>query len=186
MEKSQLKQILKEVKQENYQVPSGIEVFSFAKELLKHIGSTDSELRDFLVYPVLSHWILKGVFSTEEKLEITCTLLGEDYLLYGLGEEDENSVFNRAFSVLQLAVLVYLHRKGPFLPLNLLTEIKDQLFCLLDEETDLRGYCAGKRLGALSCKNTQDIHVPTALTCLMNWCYAKSLGNRSLRMSCLW
>ena len=144
MEEQKLKELLLESRQNDYEIPPGLEVLSFSKELLLHIGSTDSELRDSLIYPVLSRWILKGVFSAEEKLEITRTLLGKDYLLHGLGKEEDDSVFKRAFSVLQLAVLVYLHRKEPFLPLDLLTEIKDQMFCLLEEEVDLRGYVSGK------------------------------------------
>jgi hypothetical protein len=140
MNNDELKAILQDIKKNDYAVPEGSNAFELGLVLVDRIGILDSEIRDDLIYTILHHWIFRDVFTDDQKIEITKILLQPDHLLYGLGEKDTDSVFTRAFSVLQFAVLVYKHREKSYLPEEIVQEMYQQLARLIKEEQDVRGY----------------------------------------------
>ncbi|HSB02135.1 MAG TPA: DUF2785 domain-containing protein, partial [Anaerolineales bacterium] len=70
--------------------------------------------------------------------------LDQQHLLYGLGEQNTDSVFTRAFSVLLLPLLLIAHRAHPFLSVLEINRIKETLLYYLKNEKDRRGFVAEK------------------------------------------
>jgi Protein of unknown function (DUF2785) len=65
-------------------------------------------------------------------------------LFYKLGEENTDSVFTRAFSVLLIPPVLGLHRKQPFPKPDTLHDTLEKVANYLRSEKDLRGYVRGK------------------------------------------
>lgn len=147
MHKAELKQILTEVKQNQFQPVENISPSELLPELLTNIGDLDYELRDALIFEVLGEWIYKGIYTEEETLSITQTLLQKEFLLKDLGLPEGDALFTRAFCVLQIFVILYKERERSFLPQETLDEITSQLMTLLRNEKDFRGYVPDKGWG---------------------------------------
>jgi len=113
-------------------------------DMLTHIGSTDPELRDDLIYGTICRWTKQRSISPEAMRRLFVSAMDEDHLFFGIGEKGRDSVFTRSFSALILPVAVYMHKQTPFLQKNELQAIKTKLIQYLDLEEDLRGYVEGK------------------------------------------
>jgi len=143
----ELKQLLIEVKDNDYNVPSGVDVDSVIADMLKFIGHTDAELRDNLIYMTFVYWIEeKGLVSVEKMKEILDICLSDSHLFYGIGEKGTDSVFTRSFSALVIALAFCLHDESPFLTIDDVQTIKETVFRYINEEKDYRGYVDGKGL----------------------------------------
>ncbi|MGD8192161.1 DUF2785 domain-containing protein [Brevibacillus ginsengisoli] len=137
-----LKEQLISIQQNNYQAPPHI--FEWVIQMVAQIGSLDDELRDDLIYSILSQWIQDGVLTDEELSRLVSIILDDQHLFYQIGENGTDSVFTRSFSVLQIPVLLIRHRNQPFLTKEQVHEIKTKVFNYLQAEKDLRGYVEGK------------------------------------------
>ncbi|HMB22518.1 MAG: DUF2785 domain-containing protein, partial [Chloroflexota bacterium] len=71
-------------------------------------------------------------------------ILDEGHLLYKVGEQDTDSVFTRAFSVLLLPLLLITQRTHPFLSASEIYQVKEKLLYYLRNERDRRGFVAAK------------------------------------------
>ncbi len=143
MEKEALKELLREIKSNNYEVPEGVRPFELALEMMNCLGDTDGELRDILAYSVLQSWMIDDVLSINETHELLNISLDEKHLLYGLEGADE-TVFMRAFSALIVAVAVYKHRSNKYLSKKEISSILDKVIKFYDEDKDIRGYIEGQ------------------------------------------
>ncbi len=118
------------------------------KELLPHfyknLGSTDPELRDDLIFSVMANWIYRGVFSHEEIFKIAETLAQDEYILNGIGSENDDSVFIRSASALQLWAIIVTQKEKNFLSFNSIGVIFEKTIKLLLEEVDYRAYVPAK------------------------------------------
>ncbi len=113
--------------------------------MLQHIGSTDAELRDALIYGSMATWLLeRKFFSAEIKTHILTTVLDSNHLFHGIGEQNTDTVFTRSFSVLQLPLLIIAHRETAYLDRATLHDITDKVLAYLKDERDLRGFVPGK------------------------------------------
>ncbi|MBU5439642.1 DUF2785 domain-containing protein [Tissierella sp. MSJ-40] len=139
MDKSYLIQKLRTIKKEEYKLGKGENALELALIMLRYIGDTDSELRDDLIYSVMSNWIVNDVFSVDELYKILGISLDDGHLFYNIGNIDD-SVFTRSFSMLIVAAILYAHRKNNFLTKEDLGIVKDKLICYMRKEKDLRGY----------------------------------------------
>lgn len=137
-----LKERLLEVKENDYQAPD--HAFELVLEMLEQIGSTDAELRDDLIYSTLANWILNGVLTPEELVRIVPIILDDRHLFYQIGENGEDSVFTRSFSVLIVPLLLIAHRNHPFLTEEQVSTIKEAVFHYVLAEKDLRGFVGDK------------------------------------------
>ena len=106
MEKEALKKILKNIKDNDYAVPYGINQYDLSIEMMDNIGDIDSELRDDLILCILSKWIIDGVLPTSVVYELLMIALDEHHLLNGLGEISD-TVFSRTFSAEIVAAIIY-------------------------------------------------------------------------------
>jgi hypothetical protein len=142
-----LKTQLQKVRESKFQPLPEIDPFTLAQEMLAHIGSTDPELRDRLIYTTFVYWIEPdyiALFTPEQLRAILNRLLDADHLFHGIGEKDTDSVFTRSFSALTIAPILIYHRERPFLSPDELQNVKTQLIRYVAEERDFRGYVEGK------------------------------------------
>lgn len=139
-----LKEKLSQIKGNNYLVPSDISAFDFALIMMKSIGSPDPELRDLLINRVISNWIMNNVFTNEQLIELLNINMDNNHLFYKIGEQDGDSVFMRAFCVLNIATIIYTHRKNKFLSDTIIRSVKENLIQYYLKERDLRGHVDNK------------------------------------------
>lgn len=113
-------------------------------DMLNHIGSTDPELRDDLIYSTICRWTKQRHISPAAMRRLLVSAMDEDHLFFRIGEKGTDSVFTRSFSALILPVAVYMHKQTPFLQKDELQAMNTKLIQYLDLEADLRGYVEGK------------------------------------------
>lgn len=138
------KEELKTIKKNNFTIANTRTYFGLTKEMLQSIGSPDPELRDKLIYSILSNWIMKEVFTHQELREILRLTLDDKHLFYLIGENEGDSVFTRSFSVLLIPPILFIHRKHNILSKTELQDIFNKVLQYAREEKDLRGYIEGK------------------------------------------
>ncbi|MHB8806276.1 MAG: DUF2785 domain-containing protein [Anaerolineaceae bacterium] len=144
MMESDLKKTLQNLRTQPFH-SSNEEVLMLMPTMLEHIGSTDAELRDELIYSAFVNWIYdQRLFSAESMRAIVHIVLDEQHMFYRMGEKEGDGVFTRAFSVLLLPLLLGVHRDNPYLSLQELGEIKKELIRFLQQEQDKRGFVQDK------------------------------------------
>jgi hypothetical protein len=137
---NELKHQLRPIVDNDYAVPDEGSAFDLALAMLPHVGSTDPDLRDDLIYMTLAYWIERGILTGEQKRELLSIARNTQHLFYKLGEQGTDSIFTRSFSVLLIAALFYGHRHVPYLTQAELIETRDDVVRYLAAEQDLRGY----------------------------------------------
>ncbi len=140
MNENKFKELLRSVVENQFEIPSSITPRECLPLFYKHIGSKDAELRDELIFSVLANWIYKGVYTREQIYKIADTLTQDEFILNGVGQEKDDSVFVRSATALQLWALIVTHKKRSFLPFNTIALIYEKSLRLLREELDFRAY----------------------------------------------
>lgn len=141
----QLKERLLALEKNDFHLPQGEDGAALIPAMLEYIGSTDSVLRDDLIYSTFATWIsADGWLSQNQLRSIAQTALDERHLFYGIGEKESDSVFTRTFSVLLLPLVLERHRRESFLTLAEVVQIKKNLLRYLRAEQDRRGFVPGK------------------------------------------
>ncbi|MCA0350590.1 MAG: DUF2785 domain-containing protein [Chloroflexi bacterium] len=136
-----LKDQLQTIADNNFSISNEVKPFDLALMMLDHIGSTDSYLRDNLIYTSFATWILDHhLFSHDELNQLLSIVLDEKHLFYRIGETNTHSVFTRSFSVLLLPLLLIENRTSAFLSEAAIQSIKSKLLQYIHDEQDLRGY----------------------------------------------
>ncbi|WP_234447794.1 DUF2785 domain-containing protein [Viridibacillus soli] len=116
----------------------------FVFSMMEHIGSTDSELRDELVYQAFWRLIHDRHLSNELMNDMLKTALSDVYLFYEIGEKGVDSVFKRSFTTLLIALILNQDLQHSFLTDEMIEKVKDKLVAYLDLEEDIRGYVTDK------------------------------------------
>ncbi len=139
------KQFLQTIAENNYEIPTDIDSYDFARALLVNLGSPDGELRDELSYMILASGIIdKGMLTPGHIAEFLTTVLDANHLFYRIGEVSTDSVFMRSFSNLIVAAILYTEARNPVLSEQVVQSVKSALLRYADEEKDWRGYVEGK------------------------------------------
>ena len=138
-----LKERLSCIAQNDYHVLDETEVWPLALQMMHSMGSTDPELRDTLICSTLSEWA-KSYFNAQQLGILLNTVLDDEHLFHGLGEQETDSVFMRSFSSLAIAFFVLQHRTRPFLTAQGVDEAHRKMLSYLSQERDLRGYVMDK------------------------------------------
>jgi len=112
-------------------------------EMLKSLGSTDSYLRDGLIYPTMARIIAGNMLDADELNCIMDTCLDQRHLFFKLGEVGD-SVFMRAFSSLVVAELLRVDAQKSFLAPQALVGVEEAILRYMAAEEDIRGYVKGK------------------------------------------
>lgn len=141
----ELKKVLYQVRENEYNVPKGVDLESLIDDMLKFLGDTDSELRDELICSTFYTWAHSDIFTTSLMHKILNTCISEQYLFLGIGETNTDTVFTRAFSSLYIGLALCMHdEKEPYLTNEEVHNIKQALFSYVKQEKDFRGYVKGK------------------------------------------
>ncbi|MFK3985897.1 DUF2785 domain-containing protein [Exiguobacterium mexicanum] len=114
------------------------------QSMLHHIGSTDAELRDQLIYTLFYRFIIEDEQLTNEQLTDLFNTTLKYHLFHGIGETASDTIFTRAFSTLLIALILYRDRQRGFLLEADLEMLKAKLLAYLDCEIDTRGYVPTK------------------------------------------
>lgn len=145
MNQQELKARLQTIRQNQFSVPVEVDAFELAKVMFSHIGTTDAELRDRLIYGTLIRWIeLNPVFTADQLREILSICLSDEHLFYAIDQPENDGVFKRSFSALIIPLILIAHRDNNFLTLADLQQIQSRLSAYLRQERDLRGYVPDK------------------------------------------
>lgn len=112
--------------------------------MMKNIGSSDSGLRDTLIYGTFSNLILENKLSVSALEELLEECLSNKFLYNGIGESDTDSVFTRAFTTLLIALILFQDNKNDFLSVRKINEVKDSLIKYIRQEKDVRGFVPHK------------------------------------------
>jgi hypothetical protein len=144
MNEKELKLILTQFKENNFQRLETIDVGTLTNAILHHIGSTDPVLRDHLIYPSLTNLIINNHYPRPELNRIMKVCLDETHLFYKINEADEDAVFTRAFSSLIIAVLLHVNRQSSFLTDDEIDDIAVKLMEYVNKEVDVRGFVEEK------------------------------------------
>lgn len=141
MEKQVLKTLLRNIIDNKYAVPEGVNPYKLSLEMMDYIGDIDGELRNDLICFVLLEWIMSDVLTPEEAHDIFLIALDEKHIFKGLGEIGD-TVFDRSFSVEVAACIIYKHRKH-LSDSDILKAFK-KVLKFYNEDRDVRGFVEGK------------------------------------------
>jgi hypothetical protein len=139
-----LKEKLEEIKRNDYAVPDDICAYELAQCMMNKIGSIDPQLRDMLINRVICRWIDRKILTDEQIIELLNMSMSEDHLFYKIGLIEDDSVFKRSFCVLNVAQIIYTHRKNNFLSFSEIGDTKKKVIKYMLNERDLRGYVEDK------------------------------------------
>ncbi|WP_047984668.1 DUF2785 domain-containing protein [Ornithinibacillus californiensis] len=144
MNVNELKATLKEFKEKNYQHPGIVNIQTLTNAMLEHVGNTDPELRDNLIYPSLTNLIINDIYPRPELNRILKVCLDDNHLFYKMGQDDEDAVFTRSFSSLIIAVLLFVNVQKSFITDEELDNVATKLVDYVKKEVDVRGFVEGK------------------------------------------
>lgn len=119
-------------------VPPGHTAAELTPELLGYLGSPDAWLRDELAYPVLASWVSHGMYGAGDLRALLDQLAAN--LRVGLGEQGDDRVFLRTFSILVANEILERDNLHPFLAEEEVRGWLDRALAYLTDERDLRGY----------------------------------------------
>ncbi|GAB6988681.1 DUF2785 domain-containing protein [Paenibacillus pini] len=135
-----LKELLQEISNHDYQVPIGVSPVQVVHEMLLHIGSIDSELRDNLIYSTFYKWISNEILTIEQVRSVLEICLDDEHLFLGIGDTDSDTVFTRTFSVLIVPIVLSFNESVDFLSEDDIRTIFHKICLYYELEKDLRGY----------------------------------------------
>lgn len=145
LEESELKERLLELEINEFHHPDRDDLRELIPAMLAYIGTTDSYLRDDLIYTAFTEWISEDNLLDKEQLRnVLSVILHDKHMFYRIGEQDTDSVFTRSFSVLILPQLLSAHNSRQLFESEEINRVKEQLLFFLANERDRRGYVDGK------------------------------------------
>lgn len=128
-----LKQDLKRIEQELFQLREREFVQDFVSQMLHNIGDPEPELRDNLIYTTFYKWIIESNKFTDEDLRnLLSILIDKQHLLYHLGNSGDLTVLTRSFSVLPVALILHRHLKQPFLTISDYQSVKNACCAIIE------------------------------------------------------
>lgn len=141
LSETELKEKLQALAQNEFRPSEKVNLSELIPAMLNYIGSTDSYLRDELIYSAFGTWILRyNALSPEHLRNLLPIILDEQHILYKIGEQDTDSVFTRSFSILVLPLLLITHRSHHLFTASEINQVKKQLLYYLENEKDRRGF----------------------------------------------
>jgi hypothetical protein len=113
-------------------------------QMATHIGDTDPELRDKLIYSKFYFLIEGDYLDHQQMISLLETCLDENHLFYKIGLKNDDSLFTRAFSSLVIALILANDRNDSFLEKTLVNRAIECSIIYLQKEEDTRGYVEEK------------------------------------------
>lgn len=146
MNERTLKEQLLQIKEQEWALPSEINPYEFALEMMNHIGSTDPELRDHLILECLWVVIERGDLTEAQLKELLNLCLSDQHLFHELGIKENDGVFNRAFTVLIIGGILEFHLEHgeTLLSQDQIINVFQKLVNYIKNEKDRREYVETK------------------------------------------
>jgi len=104
-----LKSKLIEWKENDWNIPEVINGYELSLELMEALKSTDPILRDDLALTFLWKMIMEDMLEETQIKKLLKLALSEEHLFYKLGAIEDDSVFNRAFTILIIRWIIKYH-----------------------------------------------------------------------------
>lgn len=129
----------------NYRLPKNkMEAKKWIAIVLTSLSSTDSQVRDKTAYEILCEWLVnKNNLTFEQKKQIYFYVSNKENLLVGIGKQEDDSVFQRSFLALTIALLLISNKKSDFLEEKEVMLLFDLTIQLLRNEKDTRSFVEG-------------------------------------------
>jgi len=146
MNVEKLRRQLIEITRNNYEFPKTLDINNLADDMLLALKSPDGNLRDRLTLECFFRLIPSGKLSNIKCRAYLKRLIGPEFLLNGLGGEEDDTVFSRAFAPYVIGVILKYNREvdNKFLDATDFAEVLDAGLQVLSEEVDYRGFVDGK------------------------------------------
>jgi len=145
MERNQLIEDLRSFEKDDFKLPSHKRLNEYTTAMLHYIGDPDPTLRDELICSAFYDWIGEKKYYTSTELTTLLTvLLDEQHLFYGIGKNEDDSVFTRTFSMLIIGLVLWRHKEKAFLSKEEFLNGKNKILKYYMQEQDLRGYIENK------------------------------------------
>jgi len=135
----ELKQILIQIKNNDYSMPNGANIDYLISDMLQFVGDIDSDLRES-IYTTFDMWADRKALSRDQLHHILTTAIDDKHLFLGIGEDGTDTVFTRAFSSLLVCVAISTF-KGES---EIIGAAKDAALRYTSQEKDYRGYVENK------------------------------------------
>ena len=142
MGETELRERLAGIKAGGYADLATVDLDPLVEAMLYHIGSTDSVLRDDLIYEAFAEIILRREPERKLVFRILDACLAK--ITDGIDAEDRDKVFSRSFSMLVLALVLERDREAPFLGGSRTREAFDRICDAYRRERNLAGYYPDK------------------------------------------
>lgn len=145
-EVNQLKEQLQAIRDNDWKLPEGMDIYALALKAIDNIGATDPVLRDGLILEYLIILITQKLLNKEQIKVLLDSCLSEKHLFYKLGETEDDSVFNRTFSLLVVDVILYYHINfgEELLTKDEFSKVFGEVVKYVRTEKDVRGYVKDK------------------------------------------
>jgi hypothetical protein len=127
------------IAKDRFEVPAGESADALVVELSGLLGSPDPELRDDFAYSIPAAWIYRDRRVSEKVLHDLLKTWSAN-LQTGLGGTGSDTLFLRAFSVLDLSILAALDNQHPFLDDAEYAGLLSASLAYLAGEKDLRAF----------------------------------------------
>jgi hypothetical protein len=145
LETTQLKNQLLNIQKNDYRLPVGLDEFEAVQLVMSSLSSPDGELRDHLGYTILVEWLYKKQFLGGNQLkDILKQAISDNMLYFKIGESETDSVFQRSFSSLLIALILIRDNQEQFLSKEDFIETLNRLVEYCKLEKDFRSFVKGK------------------------------------------
>lgn len=141
---NQLKTELKDLDFNKPETIKNKDLNKLIEQMVQHIGSTDQELRDKLIYTSFYYLIKQDYLNHQHMKYLIETCLDDKHLFLGIGTTNDDSVFTRAFSTLVIALILGKDREDQFLSEETVLQAINSSIQYLQKEEDTRGYVEEK------------------------------------------
>ncbi|MCF8568550.1 DUF2785 domain-containing protein [Alicyclobacillus tolerans] len=138
------KKFLRDIIRNDFQISESVNATELCLKLMPNLHSIDAEFRDELSYGVLANLLERESFTVQEWSEILAVSVSDDYLFWGIGQYDTDTVFARAFAILIVAVIVEFDAVRGLLRPEQVHQTTETVLDYVRRERDYRGYVDGK------------------------------------------
>lgn len=141
-DENKLKIQLKNIWENDWNIPEDVDIYALSLEMMDNIGSTDPELRDMLILELLYNIISCEKISYDQMKELLKLSLSDNNLFYKIGGNEDDSVFKRTFTLCIINMILNLNNEcdDSFLSEEDILHVYNEVLRYFRNEKDVRGY----------------------------------------------
>ncbi|MEN1936544.1 DUF2785 domain-containing protein [Paenibacillus sp. 102] len=139
-----LQQQLELIQQNDYTQMQNIDLNELSSHMIGHMGTTDSYVRDQLIYKCFAHFIQNEFLSHDNLETLLTTCLSDDYLYREISSPNTDGVFTRSYTTLLIGLIIQFDNSHSFLLQETVQNVKEKLITYMNLEIDYRGYVQDK------------------------------------------